>query len=223
MLIYVFDVESRELEKDLRYFVNCIDALSQHSRDAQVFCLIHKMDLVSDSERAQVLSDREADLKRRSAALSGGVTCFGTSIWDETLYQAWSSIVYTLIPNVKTLENHLQLFSDICEADEVVLFERATFLVISHCTNKPHMDVHRFEKISNIIKQFKLSCSKLQSQFQSMEVGNSHFQAFVDSLTPNTYVMVIVSDRHGGGIQPAITKLNIVAARKHFEELELAR
>jgi hypothetical protein len=24
-----------------------------------------------------------------------------TSIWDETLYKAWSSIVYMLIPNVK--------------------------------------------------------------------------------------------------------------------------
>ena len=28
----------------------------------------------------------------------------------------------------------------------------------------------RFEKISNIIKQFKLSCSKLAAHFQSMEV-----------------------------------------------------
>ena len=30
--------------------------------------------------------------------------------------------------------------------------------VISYCQCKSHKDVHRFEKISNIIKQFKLSC-----------------------------------------------------------------
>ena len=30
--------------------------------------------------------------------------------------------------------------------------------VISYCQRKSHKDVHRFEKISNIIKQFKLSC-----------------------------------------------------------------
>jgi len=66
--------------------------------------------------------------------------------------------VYSLIPNVKLLETHLRNFCSICEADEVVLFERATFLVISHSTLKEHPDVHRFEKISNIIKQFKLSC-----------------------------------------------------------------
>ena len=68
----------------------------------------------------------------------------------------------------------------------------------------------RFEKISNIIKQFKLSCSKLAAHFQSMEVPrfeplihtifffpqvrNSNFSAFIDVFTANTYVMVIVSD-----------------------------
>ena len=36
--------------------------------------------------------------------------------------------------------------------------ERATFLVIASCTLKAHADLHRFEKIANIVKQFKLSC-----------------------------------------------------------------
>ena len=57
-----------------------------------------------------------------------------------------------------------------------------------------HRDIHRFEKISNIIKQFKLSCSKLAAAFQSMEVRNSSFAAFIDVFTSNTYVMVIMSD-----------------------------
>lgn len=73
-------------------------------------------------------------------------------------WQAWSSIVYKLIPNVKELEQSLNQFANIIDGDEVLLFERATFLVISHCQRRPHRDVHRFEKVSNIIKQFKLSC-----------------------------------------------------------------
>lgn len=122
--------------------------------------------------------------------------CFGTSIWDETLYRAWSSIVYSLIPNMQDLEKHLNNFCSICNADEVVLFERATFLVISHATHTEHRDIHRFEKISNIIKQFKLSCSKSQAQFQGMEVRNSNFTAFIDFFTANTYIMVIMSDQN---------------------------
>ena len=50
----------------------------------------------------------------------------------KSLSRAWSQIVYSLIPNVELLETQLDDFSTICAADEVVLFERATFLVISH-------------------------------------------------------------------------------------------
>lgn len=57
-------------------------------------------------------------------------------------------------------------------ADEVVLFERATFLVIAHATEVSHDDVHRFEKISNIVKQFKLSVSKTSHEFEGMMVSS---------------------------------------------------
>jgi len=215
VLIYVFDVESRELEKDYHYYQSCLEAILQNSPEAKVFCLVHKMDLVQEDQRELIFCQREEDMKRLSRPLD--CTCFGTSIWDETLYKAWSSIVYQLIPNVKTLENNLTRFAEIIDADEVLLFERATFLVISHCQQQPHHDVHRFEKISNIIKQFKLSCSKLAASFQSMEVRNSSFAAFIDVFTSNTYVMVIMSDP---SIPSAATLINIKNARKHFEKLE---
>jgi len=215
VLIYVFDVESRELEKDMHYYQSCLEAILQFSPDTKIFCLIHKMDLVQEDQRELIFKERETDLKRLSRPLD--CTCFRTSIWDETLYKAWSTIVYTLIPNVQELEKHLNHFAEIIDADEVLLFERATFLVISYCQRKPHRDIHRFEKVSNIIKQFKLSCSKLAAQFQSMEVKNSNFAAFIDGFTPNTYVMVIMSD---SSIPSAATLINIKNSRKHFEKLE---
>jgi len=213
VLIYIFDIESRELQKDIMYYRSCLEAIQQNSKDAKIFCLIHKMDLIPDEQREQIFKKRESELIAISSPLKA--TCFRTSIWDETLYKAWSSIVYSLIPNIKTLETHLQKFCEICEADEVVLFERATFLVISHSTRKDHRDDHRFEKISNIIKQFKLSCSKSQAQFQSMEVRNSNFAAFIDVFTINTYIMVIMSDPT---IQSAAILINIGIARSHFEK-----
>ncbi|XP_056664707.1 ras-related GTP-binding protein B isoform X3 [Monodelphis domestica] len=198
VLIYVFDVESRELEKDMHYYQSCLEAILQNSPDAKIFCLVHKMDLVQEDQRDLIFKEREEDLRRLSRPLE--CACFRTSIWDETLYKAWSSIVYQLIPNVQQLEMNLRNFAQIIEADEVLLFERATFLVISHYQCKEQRDVHRFEKISNIIKQFKLSCSKLAASFQSMEVRNSNFAAFIDIFTSNTYVMVVMSD-------PSIRKL----------------
>uniref|UniRef100_A0A2P2HVL6 Ras-related GTP-binding protein A-like n=1 Tax=Hirondellea gigas TaxID=1518452 RepID=A0A2P2HVL6_9CRUS len=215
VLIYVFDVESDELEKDMHYYQSCLEAILQHSREARIFCLIHKMDLVPEAQRDAMFHDREEDLKKLSQPLN--CVCFRTSIWDETLYKAWSSIVYDLIPNVHELEQNLKTFAHIIEADEVLLFERATFLIISHYHLRDHKDLNRFERVSNIIKQFKLSCGKLAAQFQSMEVRNAHFAAFIEVFTANTYVMVIMSDTT---ISSAATLLNIRSARKHFEQLE---
>jgi Ras-related GTP-binding protein A/B len=213
VLIYVFDIESRELKKDLAYYHDCLEAIMQNSKSAKIFCLIHKMDLIPEDSREKVFRKKESELKTLSAPMK--ITCFKTSIWDETLYKAWSTIVYSLIPNIKVIEANLDNFTKICGADEVVLFERATFLVIAHSTSKEHPDVHRLEKISNIIKQFKLSCSKAQAQFSSMEVKNSAFSAYIEGFTPNTYIMVIISD---DTIQSATAHLNIGVARKHFEK-----
>lgn len=359
LLIYVFDIESESPEKDFDHFCGVLEAIEESSPDARIFVLVHKMDLVAEEDRMAILQDRKRLIA--DSCSSCGVEhfqCYGTSIWDETLYKAWSEIVTNLIPNISLLENHLNNFCRICDADEVVLFERATFLVIAHAqaadenedaqaavvaaaaqqdgrqwsdvpttvsansttsagsggsgnpvtaaaaaasvgsnvsaagtaasadgtdkeegkdvtdtaatpggtdgqlqdggpkgestktetaldqstgdkppvdTNNPqtqvslfveqapyvhlkrtpHFDAHRFEKISNIVKQFKLSCGKAQSQFQGMEVRNSRFRAFIDAFTANTYIMVIVSNPR---VHTKATEWNIQNARNHFEK-----
>lgn len=215
VLIYVFDIESHERKADMDYFRSCLDAVGANSPNAHIFCLIHKMDLIQQAEaRAKVLAERKQELLDMARPLR--VTCFGTSIWDETLYKAWSSIVIELVPNIDKLEAQLGKFCALSQADEVVLFEKQTFLVISHATHTPNVDVHRYEKISNIIKQFKLSCRKTQerTQFLSMEVKNRHFTAFIDMFTTNTYIMIV----HNPNIESAATMLNVQVARPHFEK-----
>jgi Ras-related GTP-binding protein A/B len=54
VLIYVFDVESRELEKDMHYYQSCLEAILQNSKEAKIFCLLHKMDLIQEDQRDQV-------------------------------------------------------------------------------------------------------------------------------------------------------------------------
>lgn len=54
VLIYVFDVESRDWGSDLHYYQSCLDAIRANSQDAKIFCLIHKMDLLPEHQREQV-------------------------------------------------------------------------------------------------------------------------------------------------------------------------
>jgi Ras-related GTP-binding protein A/B len=152
VLIYVFDVTSKDFNgRDMQQFENCLDALTELSPKTRIFCLVHKMDILGENVRNQTFEERKMDILQK-VDKRFDVDCFKTSIWDETLYRAWSQIVSFLLPNIKTLEKNLKTFCETLNADEVVLFERSTFLVITHYDAKQHEDQHRFEKISNIIK-----------------------------------------------------------------------
>jgi len=93
VLIYVFDIETREGFKDLDYYRDCIDGLKKYSAEAKVFLLVHKMDLVRENA-ASVLAKKRAQLEQESAGLQ--VTVFGTSIYNESLYRV--TLPYLLAP-----------------------------------------------------------------------------------------------------------------------------
>lgn len=78
------------------------------------------------------------------------------------------------------------------------------------------MDEHRFEKISNIVKQFKLSLMKPQFSFTSLVVRNSKFTAYLDEFTTSTYIMVILGQTD---VELEAVKLNIKCCKEHFEQL----
>ena len=54
VLVYVFDVESHEVEKDMQYYQLCLEAILRCSPDAKIFCLVHKMDLIPEDQRIMV-------------------------------------------------------------------------------------------------------------------------------------------------------------------------
>ncbi|KAG6814592.1 hypothetical protein H0H92_000121 [Tricholoma furcatifolium] len=230
VMIYVFDIESQGTTKDLEYYRDCIEGLRQFSPEAVVFLLVHKMDLAADPQSA--FDKKRKELEDVSG--EGDVTVFGTSIYDESLYKAWSSIVHTLIPNAAVLTKHLSTFAAACSATEVILFERTTFLVIATSSSAPptasptstalqkNLERHklnpkRYERTSELIKAFKHSCSRVREEFHSLEMELYDFTAVLDEMTKNTYVLIVV---HDPTIETAALKLNIRMARKKFEELQ---
>ena len=170
VLIYVFDVESKFFEgpspRDLTTYSSIISALSEYSPNASVFTLVHKMDLVQNDYRDRVIADRTSAIKAHSGSFSDSVKTYGTSIWDQSLYGAWGGIVHALIPNLEVIGGYLRSLSEETNAEEVVLFERATFLTVERVVTSigernPYED--REERLSNVIKTFKHSLSYVLS------------------------------------------------------------
>ena len=138
------------------------------------------MDLVQTEYREQVLHDRTIAIRERSEGFAKGLRTYGTSIWDQTLYAAWGHIVNSLVPNLDIIESYLDGLAAATDAEEVVLFERATFLtvtsVVSELGNKnPYAD--RYERLSNVIKTFKHSLSYVTLSLSPATIPCSLYQS----------------------------------------------
>lgn len=222
VLIHVFDVESKEVGKDIEIFTKSLSQLREFSPDAKVFVLLHKIDLVQVERREELFKIMMAKLQDVSNPYGFRLTGFATSIWDESLYKAWSSIVCTLIPNMGQYELNLTKLQEIIEAQEIILFEKTTFLVIcssnngksaGQLTNKEGLDPKRFEKISNIMKNFKQSATKLKSQFKTLNLNDN---LFIVELSSNLMIFVVMTPQKSAN-DAGLIQENIKRARVHFQ------
>ena len=224
VLIYVFDIESRDFDRDLLTYRSIIAALGQFSPTSSVYILVHKMDLVVPNQREDIYNDRVALIRGKSDAFAP--IPFATSIWDQSLYKAWAEIIHDLVPNLDQIEKHLGELGEMIEAEEVLLFERSSFLVVSSWCSpigamNPTSD--RFERFSNIIKNFKQTTSrytgtpKSAEQFSLLEMKLMNFSLFIVKFTTNTYLAVCLppgEERFNSAME------NCYIARNKFEDLD---
>ncbi|KAI3404530.2 GTR1 [Candida oxycetoniae] len=275
VLIHVFDVESKSINKDIEIFVKSLTNLQKYSPDAKIFVLLHKMDLVQIDKRQELLTIMMDKLQKISNPFQFKLVGFPTSIWDESLYKAWSQIVCSLIPNINQFNSNLIKFNSILDAEEIILFEKTTFLVISstasikqqqnleklqqsqqqnsrqhlaspnsggsgggapslgepqmHDSPNEELDPKRFEKISNIIKTYKQSISKLRTNFSNLIIrGSNGTNFYLDILTANMLIMIVLKTQNeveANGVEiiqneELLVLDNIRAARKWFEKIE---
>lgn len=118
------------------------------------------MDLVQARLRNQLFEERAEFIRAASETFKDTVEFFQTSIWDQSLYKAWTQIIYFLIPNAHNIEGLLRQLAEIIDARELILYERTTCLMVTHVTRgleaeNPYSD--RFERISSILKTHKQS------------------------------------------------------------------
>jgi Ras-related GTP-binding protein A/B len=167
VLIYVFDVESREFNADLIGYSRIIRAIEEFTgtggrgkEGCRVWVLIHKMDLIDEDDRAKIFAERCNLIRKASEGYANTVQFFQTSIWDETLYRAWTHIIRNLIPNSVAIDETLQRLAQAMDARECVLYERTTCLQVAKVTRGPELenpDPNRFEGISSVLKTHKQS------------------------------------------------------------------
>lgn len=156
------------------------------------------------------------------------VEFWGTSIWDQSLYKAWTRVIYFLVPNAGVIEGLLRQLADVVEAHELILYERTTCLMVTHISRpyetegNKHPD--RFEKLSAILKAHKQSVAKHtgmpagSANFAELQIKTGEFMFLITRLTENTNLAVVLPS---GEARYNAARINIALAREQFGELDI--
>lgn len=115
-------------------------------------------------------------------------------------------MIQSLVPDSQRLQKQLNTIAELTECDELVLFERSTFLVLASSSNDLKLDSNRFEKISNTIKQFKLVTTcvrgremmarKYRSSYEGFTIRDGQTIICMKPFTEYTSMMVVSSATH---------------------------
>ncbi|EAR88899.1 Gtr1/RagA G motif protein (macronuclear) [Tetrahymena thermophila SB210] len=216
VLIYVFDIGSQDhiQEEDLIAYKSCLEKLAELSEGAKVFVLLHKIDLIDPLYQHEVFEKKKKLIQNYfvdSRVYIQGF--FASSIWNETLYKAWSIIVQSLVPNLQQLKNQLKQLCHLCEIDEIVLYEKSTFLVIAYY-NMKETCLLNYERVSNVIKKFKLSCNLTGSKIQKV-LFSSNVSCSIQEFNENSFIMTVYQDSQ---VNQAAIDFNIKQCRSILEQ-----
>jgi len=215
-VVYVINVSSERLEEDLKSLQLGLELLhAKYAASLKVFVLIHQCDRIEQDKRVEAIEKCKDEILQ--VEKNGGFSIekiFATSVWDDTFYRAWSEISQGLTEKREIINDTLKYLADTCCYDEVVLFDKKTFLILD-CYEKEVKDkIEKYEILGTIIKNFKITCKK-GTDMNSLLISNSKFTAYISVFTASTYIMAITFDPK---TQPGAIELNVKEAKKYYEK-----
>jgi Ras-related GTP-binding protein A/B len=172
------------------------------------------MDKVDPRIRNEIFENRVKQFKLKSEKFQ--IKCFPTSIWENTLYKAWSNILRSIIPNIEKITELLGNYSIASQVDDIALFEKNTFLCISSFNNKNIKDNERYEKICGLMKKLKNTCRMVSKKYNNFLIKNIGNIIYFDDFGNSTYIMVVLSKKN---VSLELLKINIEISKKLFNNI----
>ena len=193
--------------------------MSELSINSKIIILINKIDKLkklSQKEQDNIITKGKNLFQSKAGNFK--IECFPTSIWEISIYKVWSNLLGNVIPNKDKINYLLDKYCQACQADEVILFERNTFLFISSSKNKNNKikEDERFEKFGEEMKKFKNFCQKSSKQFHHFLINNIKNMIYLDEFTNSTCIMTVLSNK---SVSLELLKINIEISKKNFIEI----
>ncbi|RKO91589.1 Gtr1/RagA G protein conserved region-domain-containing protein, partial [Blyttiomyces helicus] len=150
-LVFVIDSQDDYLEALQRLYITVTRAHKVNPNISfEVF--IHKVDGLSDDHKIETqrdihqrITDELADAELDNIHLS----FYLTSIYDHSIYEAFSKVIQKLIPQLPTLENLLNILCSNCGIEKAFLFDVLSKIYIA--TDSSPVDMQSYELCSDMI------------------------------------------------------------------------
>ncbi|PWY83956.1 small monomeric GTPase [Aspergillus eucalypticola CBS 122712] len=150
-LVWVIDAQDDYMESVAR-LNRTILTVQQYYPNINIEVFIHKVDGITDEYRTdtfqdivQLISDELSDAGYENAP----VHYYLTSIYDYSVFEAFSKVIQKLIPNLSTLENLINTLSNNCGFEKTYLFDVLSKIYIASDTRP--VDMSCYEMCSDYI------------------------------------------------------------------------
>ena len=194
-----------------------IKLLNENSPNANIFILIHKMDKILLNNKENVFEEKKKEIIEKIGKYNNfNIKFYPTSIWDGSLYTPWKEILSDTVKNKEIYIKGLNFLLEACDADEIFLFERNTFLCICSVNNGLNKNSEeRTKKISFLIKKLKQALSRNKSNFSCIKLKLNNIMVYFEEFSKYSYIMIL-SQRPK--INYELISLNICILRKGLEK-----
>mmetsp|Transcript_17721 Transcript_17721/g.26342 ORF Transcript_17721/g.26342 Transcript_17721/m.26342 type:complete len:544 (-) Transcript_17721:63-1694(-) len=156
-LIFVLDAQDEPYDHVLQSFTDTVTRAVRANPTIAVEVFVHKVDgelFLSDEAKydcrrdvMQQVADELADAGLSHDAIP--ISYHLTSIYDHSVFEAFSRVVQRLIPELPTLEHLLNVLVSTCSMEKAYLFDVASKLYIS--TDSSPVDMQSVELCSDMI------------------------------------------------------------------------
>ncbi|KAF2104062.1 hypothetical protein NA57DRAFT_29663 [Rhizodiscina lignyota] len=150
-LIWVIDAQDEYLDAIARLNTTILN-LQQHYPAINVEVFVHKVDGLSDDYRSDTFRDiiqRVQDELSDAGYENAPVSFYQTSIYDHSIFEAFSKVIQKLIPELPTLESLLNSLCSNCRIEKAYLFDVLSKIYIA--TDTSPTDSSSYEICSDYI------------------------------------------------------------------------
>ncbi|XP_050027194.1 ras-related GTP-binding protein C isoform X1 [Dermacentor andersoni] len=150
-LVFVIDAQDDYMEA-LQKLNKTVVMATKVNPDMKIEVFIHKVDGLSDDHKIEIQRDihqRATDDLADRGLDSVQLSFYLTSIYDHSIFEAFSKVLQKLIPELPTLENLLNIFISNSGIDKAFLFDVVTKMYIA--TDNSPVDMQSYELCCDMI------------------------------------------------------------------------